>query len=130
MEELRLTEVVPQTLRKLCKFSDGSSGWDSRRWDSLAGALVPTNAHTLNKKQTAAVIFAAVNPDKASVKRPKTYQKQQVIEATIRPDAEISPHAEIQIIEIGEEPNPLAAFSTEELLAEQAINLLIDREAK
>lgn len=41
-----------------------------------------------------------------------------IIEASIRPDADISPSAEIEIIEDGEKPNPLAAFSTEELLAE------------
>lgn len=41
-----------------------------------------------------------------------------VIEATISPDADISPAAEVTIIENGEAPNPLASFSTEELLAE------------
>jgi len=41
-----------------------------------------------------------------------------VIETTIRTDANISPAAAVTIIENGEVSSPLAAFSTEELLAE------------
>lgn len=52
-----------------------------------------------------------------SRKSPGLYGKL-VIETAIRPDALIEPSAEIQVIEDGETPNPLAEFSTEELLAE------------
>lgn len=40
------------------------------------------------------------------------------IETMIRPDAEISPKAIVEIIENGEVSNPLADFTTEELFAE------------
>lgn len=52
-----------------------------------------------------------------SAKYPGLYGKL-IIEATIRSDADISPSAEVEIIENGEAPNPLDGFSTEELLAE------------
>jgi hypothetical protein len=41
-----------------------------------------------------------------------------IIEATIRPGADIYPSAEVSVIEEGEKPNPLAEFSTEDLLVE------------
>lgn len=41
-----------------------------------------------------------------------------VIETSVRPGADISPSAKVEIIEAGEKPNPLADFSTKELLAE------------
>ena len=52
-----------------------------------------------------------------SRKNPGLYGKL-VIEATIRPGADISPRADVSIIKEGQDPNPLADFSTEELLAE------------
>lgn len=52
-----------------------------------------------------------------SRKSPGLYGKL-VIETTIRPEANITPSADVMIIEDGEAPNPLADFSTEELLAE------------
>lgn len=52
-----------------------------------------------------------------SAKYPGLYGKLTV-EVTIRPNADISPLAEVVVIEAGEETNPLAHFSTEDLLAE------------
>jgi hypothetical protein len=54
-----------------------------------------------------------------SRKNPGLYGKL-VIETAIRPGANVSPHAEITVIEEGAKPNPLAEFSTEDLLAEIA----------
>lgn len=70
---MKLVKATPQTLRTLCTFEDGSEGWDSRRWDALVGASIPTNAHTLTPKQTEAVVFAALHPDRVKVKRPKLH---------------------------------------------------------
>lgn len=52
-----------------------------------------------------------------SAKYPGLYGKL-IIEAIIRPGADFSPGAEVAVIEEGQESNPLADFSTEELLAE------------
>jgi hypothetical protein len=52
-----------------------------------------------------------------SSKHPGLFGKL-TIETSIRPDANISPSADVTVIENGEAPNPLASFSTEELLAE------------
>jgi hypothetical protein len=52
-----------------------------------------------------------------SVKYPGLYGKL-VIEAIIRPGADISPIADVTVIQEGQVPNPLAGFSTEDLLAE------------
>lgn len=70
---LKLVERIPQTLRTLCKFDDNSTGWDSRQWDALAGASIPTNAHTLTEQQEKAVKFAKLNPKEVAVKIPKPY---------------------------------------------------------
>jgi hypothetical protein len=52
-----------------------------------------------------------------SRKNPGLYG-QLVIEVAIRPGADISPSAEVTVIEDGEKANPLAGYSTEDLLAE------------
>ena len=52
-----------------------------------------------------------------SQKNPGLFGKL-IIEASVRPGAIVTPKAEIEIVEAGEKPNPLAGFSTEELLAE------------
>lgn len=52
-----------------------------------------------------------------SRKSPGLYGKL-IIEATIRPGADISPSANVTVIENGEVPNPLANFTAQELLAE------------
>ncbi len=67
-----------------------------------------------------AIDFKIIEQDLSSggsAKYPGLYGKL-IIETIIRPDANISPKAEIEIIENGTVPNPLADFSTEELLAE------------
>ncbi len=43
-----------------------------------------------------------------------------IIEAKIRPDAEIYPSAKVIVLEDAKAPNPLASFSNDELLAELA----------
>jgi hypothetical protein len=96
--------------------------WDlSREAPQIDGVnLASITRDWWNWRKDCPVDFKVVEQDLdsgGSRKSPGLFGKL-VIETSVRPGADISPSAKVEIIEAGEKPNPLADFSTEELLAE------------
>jgi hypothetical protein len=96
--------------------------WDLNRDDpQIDGTrLASISRDWWNWRKDCPIDFKVIEQDLSSGgsrKNPGLYG-HLVIEADIRPDASFYPAAEVTVVASGEAPNPLAAFSTEELLAE------------